>query len=376
MPSPARFDRRESFYVPAASIAIGNPGEYLLEKHGIAFTQVEVDRQLNVSGTFKFTITNSYNHEAREFLTATGKPVLDLIQYGARVWIYMGYGDKIGQRLMMTGWIISVSTSFAEGGSPELEISGQDSLFALSIGTKQHKLTGNGIAEAVQKVASENGMRLTIQAMGASDFKPPDDLQTDLDFLNAIVAFHGEKNGQWIYFADTTQYGPGFVFKQRGLNTPPIGPLYWGVDLLSFKPEANLGGQVDTVIVRSKDEVANQVIVGRADVQSSANGNQKPATAAQAKITANKRILEFRSPVKSQDEATKLAQAELNKANQSHLKGEGETLGWPDLVPDTRIQIEGLCDKFNRAYYVTKTTHRFDSSGYRTRFSTEDSHTC
>jgi len=55
MPSPARADLHNALYVPAATIALGAPGQDLLHVHGLAFTSVEVDLSLSMAGTFKFT---------------------------------------------------------------------------------------------------------------------------------------------------------------------------------------------------------------------------------------------------------------------------------------------------------------------------------
>ena len=63
--------------------------------------------------------------------------------------------------------------------------------------------------------------------------------------------------------------------------------------------------------------------------------------------------------------------AELAKRTNDLVKGEGETFGFPELLPDTTIALAGLGSKFSTTYYVTKTVHRYDTSGYRTRFSIE-----
>ena len=44
---------------------------------------------------------------------------------------------------------------------------------------------------------------------------------------------------------------------------------------------------------------------------------------------------------------------------------------FPELLPDTNIALKGLGKQFSKTYYVSKTVHRFDASGYRTRFTVE-----
>jgi phage protein D len=80
----------------------------------------------------------------------------------------------------------------------------------------------------------------------------------------------------------------------------------------------------------------------------------------------------LRLPVKSKKEADERAEAELAGTIADHLRGEGETFGFPELLPDTRVRLAGLGAKFSRTFYVTKTVHSYNASGYRTRFSIEE----
>src|SRR5205085_7163129 len=112
--------------------------------------------------------TDSFDIGRAEFLTARGRPALDLLKLGTRVWIRMGYGDRAGQQLLLSGYITNVGTSFNEGASPDLEVSGQDALYHLTLGTSEHRLESRSVQDAVGQVAIDNG--LSLRFAGA----PPD----------------------------------------------------------------------------------------------------------------------------------------------------------------------------------------------------------
>jgi uncharacterized protein len=377
MLSPARTDPRNQLYVPSASIELGARGLDILHAHGLAVTQVEVDLQLSVAGTFKFTIPNTFDADSGEFLTARRRPVLDLLQPGTRVWIRMGYGDKAGQKLLLSGYILGVSTGFAEGASPELEVTGQDALYLLTLDTREHRIEQKSIRDAVAKVAAENGMSLRFEGEPPSNVTLDANMQKDLEFLRKLTESFSTPGKKWDFFVRASEAADMLYFRPRSVNATEIGALKWGADLLSFKPEANLGNQVSKVEVHGWDETAKKAFVGQATPDSNqpgSNGRAKPAAVAQLGFARREIIHKVRIPVKSQQEANNRAAAELASIINAHVKGEGETFGFPQLLPDTRLKIEGLGAKFSRSYYVTKTVHRYDAAGYRTRFSVEESH--
>ena len=109
---------------------------------------------------------------------------------------------------------------------------------------------------------------------------------------------------------------------------------------MSFKPEVNLGNQVSKVEVHGWDEVAKKKILGVARA-----GRGRTATVPggdiQRRAFGEETVLELRLPVKSKKEADQRAEAELAKRTNDLVKGEGETFGFPELLPDTTIALAG-----------------------------------
>jgi phage protein D len=371
MPSFARAEQSDALYVPAASVCLGTSEQDLLYDHGLAVTQVEVDLQLSVAGTFKFTIPNTFDAGHQDFLTALGKPALDLLKLGTRVWIRMGYGDRSQQALLLAGYITSVGTSFAEGASPDLEVSGQDALYRLTLGTRDHRVEKGSVEDAVAKVAKDNNFTLDFKGTPPSDVTLDSNMQSDMDFLRKVAENFSKPKEKWEFFSRAEESVDYLYFRPRSVSDPEIGALTWGEDLLSFKPEANLGNQISRVEVHGWNELTKEPILGQARAERE-DPNAQTGGEIQNSFLTREVVRELRLPVRTTQEANDRAAAELAKALVDHLKGEGETFGFPELIPDTRIALDGLGAKFSRSFYVTKTVHRYDSAGYRTRFSIEE----
>jgi uncharacterized protein len=369
MASAAPF-KATNLYVPSASIALGSADRDMLQSYGLTFTQVEVDLQLSVAGQFRFTVPNTFSAANADFLTPRGEKVLDLLALGTRTYIRMGYGDGRRQTLLMAGYITAISTSFAEGGSPELEVSGTDATFKLTLGTREHRFEDKSFREAVAEVARFNGFELRFFGTPPDKVTLDSNLQTDLDFLGKLAQNFSTPQQKWEFYARATKLGDELHFRPRQTNAPAVGILKWGVDLLNFKPEANLGSQVAKVEVHGWDEARKEKILGTATPDAGPGGTQ-PGGSLQQRVFGRETVLDLRYPVKSKQEADQRAAAELAKKANDLVKGEGETFGFPELLPDTNVKLDGLGTRFSTIYYVTKTVHRYDSSGYRTRFSIE-----
>lgn len=369
-------------YAPSATIALGSADNDMLQAYGLAVTQVEVDLQLSVSGQFRFTVPDTFDVEKADFLTARGNRALDLLTLGAQVWIFMGYGDRRGQTLLLHGYITAVSTNFAESGSPELEVSGVDATYKMTLGTNEYQFPGKSVKEAVQKVAQDNNFELQFVGTAPSNVSLDSNMQSDLDFLRKLAESFSTEKHRWEFYARPQRSGKETLhFRPRQTDAAPVGTLKWGVDLLSFKPEANLGNQISKVEVRGWDEVNKKEILGVAMRGGEPGRATEGANATlsggelQQSIFGKEAVLQLRYPVKTVQEAKDRAAAELAQRAKEFVKGEGETFGFPELMPDTNVKLVGLGSKFSTTYYVEKTIHRYDASGYRTRFSIQETTT-
>jgi phage protein D len=83
-------------------------------------------------------------------------------------------------------------------------------------------------------------------------------------------------------------------------------------------------------------------------------------------------VLQVRQPVFTTAEAERRAKAILTDHAKKFLTGEAESIGLPDLQPDRNMNLGNLGDPFSKTYYIQQTTHKIDSSGYRTRVKVKE----
>jgi phage protein D len=355
-------NRYGAFYVPAFAVRVG--GLDLVSGAGMAISQVEVDLTLGKAARFTFTVPNTFDIEQHEFRTAQGSSVFRTLQFGAPVQIAMGYGDR--RAPMMHGTIQEISTSFSEGSSPELVISGFDSVFKMTVGKKSHSFGKSKDSDAVRTIASKHNLDIDIEP--TKDIHPQleQHQESDFEFIKKLA----ERNHYEVYIDEDQRlhFGPP-KDKGDGLLT-----LKWGESLLSFKPEANLAKQVSSVEVHAFDVERKHFIKGVAkqgeesgrDAARQSAGDRLPS------IVHDAPPLSLRLPVSSQAEANSRAKAALNKQAKEFLKGDGETIGIPELRPDTKVTLQNLGAVFSKTYYVEQAIHRIDSGGYRTRFKVKE----
>lgn len=361
---------RTDLFAPAATIAFERPDNDIRTELGLDFTQVEVDLQLSVANTFRFTIPRAFDIEKGDFFTRFGQPLMPILKLGRRVWIRMGYGDLARRKPVISGYITAISTGFSEGGAPEIEVSGTDAAYLLTIGTREHRLEKKSVRDAVNKVAQSNGLSLSFSGTPPADITLDANHQTDLDFLRKLVENFSTREKKWEFFIRASDTVDVLVFQPRSPVDPPLATLVQGSDLLSFKPEINLGNQVKKVEVHGWDEVRKEPIVGVATADKGTKG--EPAGGdIQRSAFGRDSVLVLKLPVRSREEADQRAEAAMAMRANDLLKGDGETFGLPELVPDNGIALTGLGQQFSATYYVVKTVHRLDTSGYRTRFSVE-----
>lgn len=351
------------FYAPAFRVVVS--GRDLMRDALVAVSQVEADLVLGGTGNFSFTIVNAFHDDRHQFLTGTGQPLFGILTFGAQVDIYMGYGDLQAidpSSATIRGMITEVTTGFAEGGAPEVTVTGHDSGFPLTVG----KNTGSWQKKTDSDIAAliADNSNLDSIVVSTSERRPQieQNQESDFEFLQKLAT----RNSFQVYVRNQTLYfGPPDA-KRDGILT-----LNWGESLLSFKPQMNLASQVAAVEVHAWDVLNNQAIVGRADAgdEDMREPNEMSGGQYLQQVLPRKPTLILRQPAFTQAEADTRAKGALNERAQDFVTGEGETIGLPELLPDTNITLGQLGVPFSRTYYVEKTTHKVDSSGYRTRFS-------
>lgn len=360
----AASERQGAFYVPSFTVKVD--GRLMTHEVPLAVTSCEVDKTLGAAAHFAFTVANCYDATRREFVTGTGLRVLDFLSFGAKVEIAVGYGDHRRLAPILHGTITNLSTGFAEGGAPEIAVSGYDNLFPLTLGSRSHSWKDVTDSDIVQSIARGYGLAAEVVQTGDRRSQTEQNQESDLDFVTKLA----KRNHYEFYM--TERNALRFAPPRDKADGKLV--LDWGRSLLSFKPEANLASQITRVKIIGWDPDTKQTIVGeaRAGEESGKEASRKSGGDRLRAIRNGDVVLELRQPVFTQAEAQERAKAVLNDHAKAFLTGDAESIGLPELMPDTNIALGGLGEPFSKTYYVHAATHKVDGSGYRTRFKVKE----
>ena len=354
-----------NFYAPAYAVRIGRAD--LMRELMVSVSQVEVDMVLGAASRFSFTLTDCYIHKFHAFKTDRGNDLLPMLAFGAEVEICMGYGDAKSTPTALSGLITEITTNFAEGGSPELAVAGYDQGFALTIGKNSRTWTKARDSDAAHEIASFNNLDAKIETTNEKHAQIEQNQESDWEFLKKLA----DRNHFELYVDERRT----LHFAKPNDKADAVVRLLYGEGLLSFKPEANLAGQISRVEVYGWDRQQKKAIVG---VATAGEESGLSGTSAGQHLNAfvrdpSKRpTLRLRQPVFTQAEADQRAKAALSERAKQFLTGEGETIGLPDIRPDRNVELANLGSPFSKIYYIQQATHKIDANGYRTRFKVKE----
>jgi phage protein D len=356
----------DDFYVPTFVVSVG--GEDLLRDHFLAVTSIEVDLRLKSPGRFSVSIGNAYDWEARDFVAGEREDPIDLLEmlaFGAKVKIALGYGEPSALSPMIEGAITEVAASFTEDGNATLNLAGYDALYPLRLGRQSRHWDKAKLSDAISAVAGDNQLNAAVRSTGALLASIDQTQESDLAFIERMA----ELSGSTFYMR-----GGKFYFGPRHEDRSPELEIPWGQGLTRFAPTANLANQTAGVEVHAWSALEAKAIVGRARPGDEKGRESRRKSGGQwlASAFAGGPKVVLNAPVRDQAEADARAQAILDAHAQQFVTGEGECIGVPTLLPDTNLALSGLGRAFSKTYYVSETTHLLDGNGYRTRFAVQE----
>jgi phage protein D len=354
-----------AFYAPTYTVRLGR--QDLMRDLVVAVSQVEVDMKLGAASRFTFTVTDCYSHKLHAFQTGLGDDLLKLLSFGAEVEICMGYGDAKSTPTAVRGTITEITTNFPESGSPELAIAGYDHGFPLTMGKKSRTWKDARDSDAAHEIASFNNLNETIETTKEPHKQIEQNQESDWEFLKKLA----DRNHFELYVDESKTLHFGRPNDKGG----EVVRLVYGEGLLSFKPEANLAGQISKVEVYGWDKNTKKAIVGVASAgeESGLSGKSGGQHLNALVCDPSKRpTLLLKQPVFTQAEADERAKAALNERAKQFLTGDGESMGLPEVRPDRNVELAGLGVPFSKTYYIQQATHKIDANGYRTRFKVKE----
>ncbi len=358
------------FYVPSFKVIVG--GQDLVRELFLTVTAADVDLKQKAAGRFSFTVANAFDWEARAFVAGRGEDQVDLIKrfsIGSPVELYFGYGDVSSLEVpLLRGIVTELGTNFSEGAVPELTVSGYDDLYPLTVGKKPRRWEEVRDSDVVGDLVP-SGLAKDIHRTRSEKPRVEKGHESDMAFLDKLA-----KRNKSTFYVRQGDRAPRFYFGPRNNSGSAALELAWGKGLLTFSPEVNLARQVQRVEVHGFSAVRGEPIVGRATSgeESGRDGGRESGAERVASALNTQPTMRVRAAVHTQAEAQERANAILEERAQEFLKGDGESLGLPEIVPDVNIALKDLGKPFDKTYYVKAAKHKVSSNGYRTNFSVEE----
>ena len=361
-----------NFYVPAFAIEVD--GRDLLDE-SIEVFGVTVNNTLEGADDFSFTVNNPFNEEHTEFKYLENK----FFDVGKEVVIKIGYGDRRKVKPVLHGLITSLDVSFPANGISQLTVKGFDFSHKMMKGKSERKRKRKytwgsdksqvSYSEVVRDIAGSEydfNVNNVVETYEKHPLVKQNEKESDYDFIKNKLAAE-------VSF-EVFVIGKDFYFRPRQNNVSAVvATLEWGRTLISFSPEINTADQISEVEVRGWDSTQQKPIVGKAShgQEHGKDGARKTGSDAIA-ATQGKVVKHFWQPVFTKKEAVDRAKSILEQQALKYVKGSGECIGIPEIMPGKNIRLKGLGDKFSKKYYVEKATHSVTTSGYKTTFNVKE----
>jgi phage protein D len=380
---PAAAPQFGNFYVPRFEIA--SSGGALAASVLRDVIQVTYNDSTTEIDSFDITV-NNWDAERRRFKyvgserrAQAEEDVFRTFDPCAREFeLKLGYGSELVT--IVKGTPTSLEPTFPAGSAPTLTVRALNVLFKLR--TRQYRTHWTG--KKISEIAEDIGRRQTGGARRfpidihvsrtAKQSEPQLDYvaqenQYDIDFL----LLEARKIGYAVY-VDRDTSGSEFLYfgpsNERQSGVPDITyELKWGISLVDFTPKLSTAHQVKSVEVRSWNRQTNRSIRKKADLNSQGLVNedlvyllQQPGCEPREEVVTNE-------PMHTPEEAERRALAILSERLKQLVEATGTTVGLPNLRAGQRIRIRGVGARFSGTYFVIKTTHTLNDSGYITKFT-------
>ena len=348
-------DKYYDFREPDVRILIDGTS---ISSKGLSVSEVEVERVLNGAGSFRFVVPLALDVEFNPEYE-------DIFSFGKEVEIRLGYRDRF--ETVITGIITGLTYHFEEENFLDLEVEGYDLLFLLMKNRRTKSWNNMTISSIVEDIAGFypfNDVQIEKTYITFDHLRQEN--ETDFSFVKNLSQKVGCE-----FFADENG---GFVFRKPALKPSTDITLRFGRELLFFRPTIDISNLVNEVVVKGWNPEAKKEVVGHA-----VSGDENLFEAGEAGTAVVRKTLKIPAvreeiaPVKTQEEADKLASSILNETSLNYVKGSCTAVGLPDVKVGTVVELKGLGKKFSKRYYIDKVIHRFTDNGFSTKFEVKRS---
>ena len=349
------------FYAPSFVIEINGKDIFMSDDIAIPNVSVSLTSEFEANGC-NFTIHNLYDIQNSMF----PKEVLAHLMLGNVVKVSMGYIEKT---LIFIGVISGISFNYGSNSTPSIDVECLDVKSRMMDDKVSKDFKEKKCLEVVNNILNNYKTPKTFEKIEIESTQEAEKEsiekhnESDYQFLCRIarqIDYKFYVQGETVFFrkADNSKKG----------NATELIDLTFGSDLINFRSRRRLSGQVHGVTVRNTDGSAN-VIEFTAHAKDKDSGKEGTA-ATEAKISKDVIKVIVDPKIKTKEEAEKLANSILNDLCMNYISCSGSCVGFPEFLPGRYITVKnlGMNDENSDRYYIIKTDHSIDSSGYTVSF--------
>lgn len=285
---------------------------------------------------------------------------------GAEVQISAKAAGENEKKSLIKGEITAIEPEFSSDGICRFTVRGYDKSHRLHRGRYARTFLKQSDKQIAQKIASECSLSFKSSGTLPTHEYILQDNQTNMEFLQERAG----RVGYYAYVDDGTLY-----FVKEPENGREVN-LQFGIDLIDFQARLTTAEQVSEVAARGWDPASKKAIVGKKSALSrdivKVNNKDGKATANAAFGKSEECVIDY--AVRTVDEANLQAQSVLDTRGHAFFTAEGTCRGNPNIRAGARVKIEGIGTRFSGTYRVSHSVHRYDISGYNTRFEISGNH--
>lgn len=283
----------------------------------------------------------------------------ELFREGNPVQIKMGYRNQ--KYPVFSGEITGLEPDFPEARPPMLTVRGYDRRHRLMRHRKTKSFTNVKDSDIATKLAREAGLQAQTEDSRVMLPYVLQHNQTDFDFLLG----RANRIDYEVLVDDRT-----LLFRPRKIDKSATLTLQRDINLLEFRPRMTTMGQVQEFTLHGWNPKDKKEIIAVANSEPTLMGGSVSGPANVKHLFQNTGATRVTMPVQNQDEADSIVKQRFSEMALGYIRGEGLSIGNPELRAGNVIKIEGIGKRFSGLYYVCSTEHRFSlRKGYRTAFS-------
>jgi len=364
------------FYAPAFEVRVSGKRVNAIERDVISVTYTDSAEELD---SFDLTVNNWDDTQRGQktafkyMVDASAKHADDVFNFddATRVELWMGYHVLPNRMVkMLTGKIESIEPHYPSGGAPTLTIRVLNPLKKFCEKQNSKTYVDKSNATIAREIAGRLNIDIVVKTHKNDDDQAQpyviQDNQYDIVFLFERARAMGY---ELLLVEDPTKppalyFGPSFPD-----DTPP--PSVYRLDfqrsLIDFAPRLSTTRQVAKVRVKGRDHENKGTFTGEASRAEIGLNSDLDAYLGASLGNRVETIVD--QPVHVAGQAKQLAREMLRRIMQQMVTATFSMPGLPDIRAGRMVEVTGVGSRFEGPYFVTKTTHTIDDSGYRTQFT-------